>query len=205
LPDKLRTIARAPSAHPERLRFLERACNALVAKQSELDALDARVGDGDTGTTLATAARAILAERDRLPFADLPSLFAALSETLSRVMGGSSGVLLAIFTAAVGARLAVSPDWPGALEQGTDRIQEYGGARPGDRTMLDALVPAIAALRTGGLAGAARAAVEGAARTATMKRAGAGRSSYVRQDALLGVPDPGAVAVAAVLTAITES
>jgi triose/dihydroxyacetone kinase / FAD-AMP lyase (cyclizing) len=202
LPDKVRTIARAPSAHPDRLRALERACNVLIAKQGELDALDAKVGDGDTGTTLATAARAILSERDRLPFADLPSLFAALSETLSRVMGGSSGVLLAIFTAAVGARLAVSPDWPAALERGVDRIRDYGGARAGDRTLLDALVPAIAALREGGLAAGVRAAGEGAARTATMKSAGAGRSSYVRQEALLGVPDPGAVAVAAVLTAL---
>jgi dihydroxyacetone kinase len=70
--------------------------------------------------------------------------------------------------------------------------------------MLDALVPAIEAFRTGGLDAAARAAVEGAALTATMKKAGAGRSSYVREDALRGVPDPGAVAVAAVLTAIAE-
>jgi dihydroxyacetone kinase len=196
LPAGLRTPARAPSAHAARLRGLERACNALVAKQSELDALDAKVGDGDTGTTLATGARALLAERERLPFADLPALFAALSETLSRVMGGSSGVLLAIFTAAVGARLGVSVDWPEALAEGTARMQEYGGAKLGDRTMLDALVPAVGALRTGGLQGAAHAAVEGAARTAAMTKAGAGRSSYVREDALRGVPDPGAVAVA---------
>jgi triose/dihydroxyacetone kinase / FAD-AMP lyase (cyclizing) len=204
VPEAIRTIARAPSAHPERLRALERACEVLVAKQSELDALDAKVGDGDTGTTLATAARAILAERDRLPFADPPALFAALSETLSRVIGGSSGVLLAIFTAAVGARLGVSPDWGAALEQGVERMQEYGGARLGDRTMLDALVPAVEALRTGGIGAAARAAVEGAARTATMSKAGAGRSSYVREEALRGVPDPGAVAVAAVIAAIAE-
>jgi dihydroxyacetone kinase len=205
LPAGIETTARAASAHPARRRALERACEALVAKQSELDALDAKVGDGDTGTTLATAARAILVEGDRLPFADAPALFAALSETLSRIMGGSSGVLLAIFTAAVGARLAVSPDWHAALEQGTQRMQEYGGARLGDRTMLDALVPAVDALRTGGLEAAALAAAEGAARTASMSKAGAGRSSYVREEALRGVPDPGAVAVAAVLAAIAET
>ncbi len=204
LPEGIRTIARAPSENAERRRALERACTVLVAKQSELDALDAKVGDGDTGTTLATAARAILAERDRLPFADPPALFAALSETLSRVMGGSSGVLLAIFTAAVGARLGTSPVWGAALEHGVERVEEYGGARLGDRTMLDALVPAVEALRTSGLAAAARAATEGAERTATMIKAGAGRSSYVREEALRGVPDPGAVAVAAVLAAIAE-
>jgi dihydroxyacetone kinase len=69
--------------------------------------------------------------------------------------------------------------------------------------MLDALMPAIAALRhDGDLAAAARAATEGAARTATMAKASAGRSSYVREDALRGVPDPGATAVAAVFAAL---
>jgi len=204
LREKVRATARSASAHPLRRRALERACNVMVGMQGELDALDAKVGDGDTGTTVATAARAILAACEGLPFADLPALFAAISETLSLVMGGSSGVLLAIFTAAVGARLGAAPDWAAALEQGAQRVQEYGGAKPGDRTMLDALVPAIEAFRTGGLDAAARAAVEGAALTATMKKAGAGRSSYVREDALRGVPDPGAVAVAAVLTAIAE-
>jgi dihydroxyacetone kinase len=204
LPDGIRTNARSTSADPERRRALERACAAVIAQRSDLDALDAKVGDGDTGTTLATAARAILSEAENLPFADPPALFAALSETLSRVMGGSSGVLLAIFTAAVGARLGASLDWHEALEHGVERVQEYGGAEVGDRTMLDALVPAVEALRAGGLEAAARAATEGARRTATMSRAGAGRSSYVREEALRGVPDPGAVAVATVLKAIAE-
>jgi dihydroxyacetone kinase len=206
LPDAIRAVPRVPSADPERRRLLARVCDALVAKQAELDALDARVGDGDTGTTLATAARAILAGLDRLPLADARELFAALSEILARTMGGSSGILLAIFTAAAGARLGASAPTPAdmaaALVDGARRVQEYGGAAPGDRTMLDALVPAISALAGGDLHAASRAAADGAARTATMTRAGAGRSSYVREDALRGVPDPGAVAVAAVFAAI---
>jgi dihydroxyacetone kinase len=208
LPEAVRAKVHTPSANPARRELLERACQALVSKQAELDALDARVGDGDTGTTLATAARAILADLDQLPFASLPELFAALSERLARVMGGSSGILLSIFTAAVGAHLAATPvpAAPGpAFGAGLQRMQQYGGAKPGDRTMIDALAPAIAALgetASVDLASAARAAAEGAARTATMIRAGAGRSSYVREDALRGVPDPGAVAVAAVLAAL---
>jgi dihydroxyacetone kinase len=91
-----------------------------------------------------------------------------------------------------------------ALEQGIARMQEYGGARIGDRTMLDAWVPAIEALRTGDVVAAARAASEGAARTATMTRAGAGRSSYVREEVLRDVPDPGAVAVAEVFAALAR-
>jgi dihydroxyacetone kinase len=203
LPDAVRPREREPSTHPQRRRVVGRICEALVAHQAELDALDARVGDGDTGTTLATAARTILADLDRLPLADAAELCAALSERLSRTMGGTSGILLAIFTAAVGARVGSAVDWPAALGEGVRRVREYGGAAPGDRTMLDALVPAIAALaHDGDLATAARAAVEGAARTASMARAGAGRSSYVREDALRGVPDPGAMAVAAVFAAL---
>lgn len=203
LPAEIRPRASVPSSHPRRRQILERICEALVAAQAELDALDARVGDGDTGTTLATAARAISGDLDRLPFADASELLAALSDELSRTMGGTSGILLAIFTAAIGARLGVTEDWPAALAEGVRRVQEYGGARPGDRTLLDALVPAITALqRDGDLAAAARAAREGAARTADMASAAAGRSSYVREDALRGVPDPGATAVASVFAAI---
>lgn len=202
LPDAIHTRDDEPSANAARRQTLQRICDALVANQADLDALDAKVGDGDTGTTLATAARAILADLDRLPFADASALCASLSDRLSRVMGGSSGILLAIFTAAMGSRVGDPPNWPAALAAGADRMEEYGGATLGDRTMLDALRPAISALETNGVEAAARAAADGAARTATMTRARAGRSSYVREEALRGVPDPGAMAVAAVFTAI---
>jgi dihydroxyacetone kinase len=206
LPAALRVTEHAPSTHATRRSRVERACNALVARQPELDALDAKVGDGDTGTTFATAARAVLADLERLPFADPPALCAALADRLSRVMGGSSGILMAIFAAAAGTRVGDPPDWTAALREGVRRVQEYGGAKPGDRTMLDALVPAVAALEAGEeLTAAARAAAEGAERTASMTKARAGRSSYVREDALRGVPDPGAIAVAALFEAIAQS
>jgi dihydroxyacetone kinase len=167
--------------------------------RGDLNALDAKVGDADTGTTLATAAQAILADLDRLPLAEAPELCAALADRLAMGMGGSSGILLAIFVAAMGVRAGAPPDWHAALREGVASVQRYGGAKEGDRTMLDALIPAVAALEAGGgLAGAARAARGGADATAAMTKARAGRSSNVRADALRGVPDPGAVAVAAV-------
>ena len=202
LSEGARVAPSAASSHPERRRILEKICDALIAKQAELDALDAKVGDGDTGSTLATAARAIRSELDALPFADAAALCAALSHRLSTVMGGTSGVLLAIFTAAMGTRVG-SAGWPAALREGLRRVQEYGGAKLGDRTMLDALDPAIGVLETtNNLGAAARAAAEGAARTASMSKARAGRSSYVREDALAGIADPGAIAVAAVFEAM---
>jgi dihydroxyacetone kinase len=74
-------------------------------------------------------------------------------------------------------------------------MMAYGGAKPGDRTMIDALAPALAALPKG-LAAAATAARAGADATRRMKAARAGRSSYVSAAHLAGVADPGAEAVA---------
>jgi ATP-dependent dihydroxyacetone kinase len=205
LSEALRPAAYAASAHGPRRRALEQICGALVASRAELDALDAKVGDGDTGTTLATAAGAVLEGLDGLPLADAPALCAALAALLSKTMGGSSGALLAIFAAAAGARVGEPADWPGALREGLARMKEHGGAGEGDRTMIDALAPAVAALESGaGLGAAASAARAGAARTAAMAKALAGRSSYVREDALRGVPDPGAVAVAAAFEALAR-
>jgi dihydroxyacetone kinase len=205
LPAPLAPRRWVPSSHAARRAALERICATVVRMAPELDALDARVGDGDTGTTLATAARALVSELDRLPFADPPSLCQAISEELSRVMGGSSGILLAIFVAAVGAKVGDPPCWALALREGLVRLQDYGGARLGDRTMLDALGPAIAAFEAGGMDDAARAARAGADATASLAKAHAGRASYVPAERLRGVPDPGAVVVAAVFEALAGS
>lgn len=184
--------------NPQAREMLEAICQALLQREAELNALDARVGDGDTGTTFATAARTILAALDALPLNDAAKMCSALAERLSGSMGGSSGVLLSILAAATGHALGKGKQWPAALRAGAERMKFYGGANQGDRTMLDALLPAIEALEAGGdLNAAADAARNGAAATARMTKAGAGRSSYLAARDLAGVADPGAVAVAA--------
>ena len=80
-------------------------------------------------------------------------------------MGGSSGVLLAILFVATGDALSRGLGMAAALQAGLQRMQEIGGARLGDRTMIDALQPALVALPDG-LAVAASRAREGADRTA---------------------------------------
>lgn len=82
-----------------------------------------------------------------------------------------------------------------ALAAGLARMQEIGGASLGDRTMVDALQPALARLEEG-LPRAAEAARVGANGTAKMLRAKAGRASYVGAEQLRGHVDPGAEAVA---------
>ncbi|MGL4320734.1 MAG: dihydroxyacetone kinase subunit L, partial [Paracoccaceae bacterium] len=148
-----------------------------------------------TGSTLATAARALEKALDGLPLADITQAYRAIGGELAQTMGGSSGVLLAIFFAAAGDASASGKDWIAALRVGLDRVMQVGGAEPGHRTMIDALSPALAALSSG-VTPAAMAARAGANATANMVRAKAGRASYLSEDKLSGHNDPGAEGVA---------
>jgi ATP-dependent dihydroxyacetone kinase len=195
LPDGLAPIQPVPSGHPARRALVDRCCKALIACEADLNLLDAKSGDGDTGSTLAGAARALHAALDRLPLADPTQLYRAIGVELSQTMGGSSGVLLAIFFAAAGDASASGKSWIGALSAGLDRVMQVGGAAPGHRTMIDALAPALAALPEG-ITAAAKAARAGADATASMTRAKAGRASYLAADKLKGYNDPGAEGVA---------
>jgi ATP-dependent dihydroxyacetone kinase len=203
LPDGLAPILPVPSPHPARRALLDRCCHALIACETDLNALDAKSGDGDTGSTLAGAARALQSALDRLPLADPTQLYRAIGMELSQTMGGSSGVLLAIFFAAAGDASASGKDWIGALSAGLDRVMQVGGAAPGHRTLIDALAPALAALPQG-LPAAAIAARAGADSTAAMTRAKAGRASYLSADKLAGYNDPGAEGVARLLETLAK-
>ena len=119
-------------------------------------------------------------------------------------MGGSSGVLLAIFFTAAGDASASGQDAVGALKAGLDRIQQVGGAQPGDRTMIDALQPALEALGDG-FDAAAKAARQGADHTASITKAKAGRASYIAESKLAGNNDPGAEAVARLFEHLVEA
>ena len=195
LPDGLTPITPLPSDHAETRAFLTECCNVMIAAEDDLNALDAKTGDGDTGSTLAGAARALIGALDRLPLADHTQLFRAIGLELSQTMGGSSGVLLAIFFAATGDGASSGLPMREALKAGLARMKEIGGADIGDRTMIDALAPALEALESGS-AEAAKAARAGADHTATMLRANAGRASYISAKQLEGHVDPGAEAVA---------
>lgn len=195
LPDGLTPIQPIPSANPQRADFIARCCLVFIDAEAELNALDAKSGDGDTGSTLATASRALKGALDELPLADLTQLYRAIGLKLSQTMGGSSGVLLAIFFSAAGDASASGLDSAGALQAGLERVRQVGGANPGDRTMIDALLPALNALPSG-LDAAAKAAREGAELTATITKAKAGRASYISASKLAGHNDPGAEAVA---------
>ncbi|MGI9368729.1 MAG: dihydroxyacetone kinase subunit DhaK [Ruegeria sp.] len=195
LPDGLSPIRAPASPHSETKAFLIDCCDVLIASEADLNLLDAKSGDGDTGSTLASAARALIEAMDSLPLADHTQLYRAIGLELSQTMGGSSGVLLAIFFAAAGDASSSGMPMRKALIAGLDRMRQIGGANLGDRTMIDALAPALESLKNG-LEPAALAARKGANYTATITKAKAGRASYISADQLEGHADPGAEAVA---------
>ncbi|KQQ81852.1 dihydroxyacetone kinase subunit DhaK [Aureimonas sp. Leaf324] len=185
--------------------ILTRAAERLIAEEGRLTALDQTVGDGDLGLNLARGAEVAMAEATGWTGADAASILRALSGSLRRSVGGTSGALYAAgllraARALDGIAAPTSTDWAEAFREGTDAVATLGDAKPGDRTMLDALLPAADALSRGGLAAAVEAARAGAAATAAMAPR-RGRSSYLG-DRAVGVPDPGAEAVVVWLAAI---
>ena len=189
--------------------IIKTVAETLVSLENELDKLDAKVGDGDTGSTFASGAKDILElnEGNKLPQDDLSALFGEVGNRLATVMGGSSGVLMSIFFTAAGQKVSEGGNLAQSLLFGLARMKHYGGADLGDRTLIDALQPALEALdkKEGDYQGAAAAAAKGANDTASMQKANAGRSSYLNSDSLKGVKDPGAVAIEKVFAALFES
>ncbi|REC94320.1 dihydroxyacetone kinase subunit DhaK [Kushneria indalinina] len=188
-----------------RAQLIKRLATTLRNSEKALDELDAKVGDGDAGATFAAGANAVLKalDEDQLSTGEDTRLASELGHLFATAMGGSSGVLLSILMTSAAQQLEKESDWPKALQAGVERMQHYGGASQGDRTMLDALIPAIETLADGeDLSAAARSARSGADETASMRKAGAGRSSLVPEQALDGVVDPGAEAVARLFEAM---
>jgi len=204
LPDGLSPIEPIPSDNAKNRATITAIADQLIAAETALNELDAKSGDGDTGSTLATAARALKDGLDRMPLADLTQLLPALGNELGQTMGGSSGVILAIFFNAAGDACSSGSPVPEALQSGLKRVSDVGGASVGDRTMIDALAPALDALPAG-LGTAAAAARTGANGTASIHRAKAGRAAYVPSENLKGHNDPGAEAVALVFEGLAKA
>jgi triose/dihydroxyacetone kinase / FAD-AMP lyase (cyclizing) len=195
---------------------IEAACMALLGAEGELTEMDRVTGDGDLGTSMERAAKAVQGAVGSYPLDDVPATFRAIGHTLRRELGGSSGPLYGVLFLRCGSVLEKSgatglAKWAEAVDQGCRAISELGGAKPGDRTMLDALDPFVKALKKGGGGKASReailAAVEAAERgveATTRMKPRLGRSSYLG-DRVLGYPDPGAKAVAVWLRAASEA
>jgi dihydroxyacetone kinase-like protein len=200
--------------HDEMVALLRAVADDMIAAKDELAALDAAVGDGDLGRTVERGFRALA---DALPVAGDPSdadigrLLFKLGRTFSDAAASSFGGLFGTALQKAGMALrdrreASATDLTEALQAGYDALMERGKAKLGDKTMLDALHPAIEAMRAaitqaGGdvpaeraLRAAADAAAEGARCTEPMQ-ALTGRASWLGERSV-GHVDPGARAIA---------
>jgi dihydroxyacetone kinase len=198
-------------------RVLAHAADAVSAAENKLTELDRAVGDGDLGNNLERAAAAIREAMPFLPLDDPAALLKAIGRKLQYVLGGSSGPLYGVLFLRAGGSLetAATDDpkaWAAAMLEGADAVAELGGARLGDSTMLDALIPFartwIDRLNQGAslpeaLLDALEAARSGAEQTANLV-ARRGRASYLGKRSV-GHPDPGAVAAVIWLEAVVEA
>ena len=196
-------------------RAIKAACDALIEAEPELTELDRITGDGDLGANMKRASIAIKEAISAYPLNDISASLKALGHTLRHELGGSSGPLYGVLFLRAG-NVLENPgpmgltEWTTAFEEGCRAISELGGAKPGDRTMLDAFDPFLRTLREAGtrtprevLLSAVDEARRSAEATAQMKPR-LGRSSYL-QDRVLGHPDPGAIAVAIWLRAVASA
>uniref|UniRef100_A0A7S3QBP9 Dihydroxyacetone kinase n=1 Tax=Chaetoceros debilis TaxID=122233 RepID=A0A7S3QBP9_9STRA len=189
------------------------ACDSLIENEPLLTKYDTIVGDGDCGITMMRGSQEIISrlQSGKLVTSHPVPFFDTLADAISASMGGTSGILLEIMFRKMSTFLNASDSATGidgkkmveAFFEGVNAVSFYGGATVGSRTMLDALFPAVDAMTKG--EDGAKAAVDGAQSTADMGTASAGRSNYLNEDTLSGTPDPGAVAVGLVLTALYDS
>jgi dihydroxyacetone kinase-like protein len=188
----------------------------FAENRQQLTDLDAAVGDGDFGISLDRGFTAVQSELTANPPADSRAVFQKVASVLIKTMGGSSGPLLGTFFLRAGAtcgdKSELAPaDVIALFQSGVDGIQQRGKAALGDKTMMDAWLPAVDAMRSaleGGsglaeiLERGAAAAEAGAEATKSMS-ARKGRASYLGERSV-GHPDPGAIAAHLMLKAAAE-
>ena len=206
-----------PVTREDVLRWLGALQEVFAENQQQLTALDSAVGDGDLGSSLDRGFTAVQLELSANPPADLRSAFQNVATVLIRTMGGTAGPLFGTFFLRAGAACAgkseLAPaDVMALFQAGVEGIQQRGKAALGDKTMLDALLPAVDAMRGALEAGndgaemverGAAAAEAGVQATKTMQ-ARKGRGSYLG-DRSIGHQDPGATGAHLLLKAAAEA
>ena len=198
------------------LRWLRALQKVFAEKRQQLTDLDSAVGDGDFGISLDRGFTAVQAELTAHPPADIRAVFQNVATVLIKTMGGTSGPLLGTFflragTASVSKSELDPADVVALFQAGVEGMQQRGKAALGDKTMMDAWLPAVDAMRGALEAGGgvtavldrATAAAEAGAEATRSMSARKGRASYLG-DRAVGHPDPGAIAAHLMLKAAAE-
>jgi dihydroxyacetone kinase-like protein len=192
--------------------WLREFARLITENAQYLSDLDAAVGDADHGINMERGMTAVMAALDEEPPADLPALFKKVGMTLVSSVGGASGPLYGTLFLrmgpAFGADVAGAAEFAKALRAGVDGVVARGRAEAGDKTMFDALAPALDALDGALAAGSdlaaalqqAAAAADGGRDATESMVARKGRASYLGQRSV-GHIDPGATSSAMLITA----
>ncbi|GAB2802137.1 dihydroxyacetone kinase subunit DhaL [Streptomyces chlorus] len=182
--------------------------SATVDREAErLTALDSPIGDADHGSNLQRGFSTVRAALDKEPPATPGAVLTQSGRLLISTVGGASGPLYGTLLRRTGKALGDATEvsreqLAEALRTGVDAVRQLGGAAPGDKTMIDALVPAVDAL--GDSFAAARAAAEEGAVATTPMRARKGRASYLGERSI-GHQDPGATSSALLIAGLVDA
>jgi len=186
------------------LTWIQAFAAAIEAHKDQLTQLDSDIGDGDHGTNMDRGFQAVKAKVPELADKDIGSILKTVGMTLVSTVGGASGPLYGTFFLQAGSatsgKLELSlADWIIALQAGVDGVVMRGKASPGDKTMVDALTPALQALKDAAAKGSgfpaallasADACEQGMLATIPLV-ARKGRASYLGERSA-GHQDPGA-------------
>lgn len=197
------------------LRWLELCATTFQKHKDELTELDSVIGDADHGANMSRGFTAVQGKLASLEGKDIGTIFKTVAMTLISTVGGASGPLYGTFflqaaNSTMGKTSLTREDLSSAFQAGLQGLVNRGKAAVGDKTMVDALVPAIAALKPQGsdsltqaLASAVDAARKGADSTIPLV-AKKGRASYLGERSA-GHKDPGAASSVLLLEALQEA
>jgi dihydroxyacetone kinase-like protein len=199
-------------------RWLEGSAVSLHEQRDYLTQLDAAIGDADHGTNMDRGFASVVAKLGELDGSTPPGkMLVAAGSTLVSTVGGASGPLWGTALRRAGRSIGDGATFDGAqlataLEAALDGVVELGAAQPGDKTMVDALEPAVREVRSqldaGSSAGDAVAAAADAAEAgmqATVPlQASKGRASYLGERSI-GHQDPGATSTVLILRALEQA
>ncbi|GAA1524056.1 dihydroxyacetone kinase subunit DhaL [Streptomyces albidochromogenes] len=189
-------------------RWMAAMAAAVDREAACLTELDSAIGDADHGSNLQRGFAAVAAALDKEPPATPGAVLALAGRQLISTVGGASGPLYGTLLRRTGKALGDDAEvTPGrlaaALGAGVDAVAQLGGAKAGDKTMLDALIPAVRALGESSFGAARSAADEGAVATVPMQ-ARKGRASYLGERSI-GHQDPGATSSALLIGTLADT
>ncbi|XP_043519333.1 triokinase/FMN cyclase-like isoform X2 [Frieseomelitta varia] len=196
---------------------LKSACESIIQQESHVNDLDRGCGDGDTGSTLKRLAAETLAYLDKFQFSHPSSVFHELADIAEQEMGGASGALYCLFFTSINAELVSATEkdgwphiWARAFRRGLNHLMKYGKAKPGDRSLIDALNATCETFENNlhkplaEICDAIRIATWQACESTKNMKPRVGRASYVKQKQYFQNVDAGAYAVAVCVETITN-